>query len=1077
MVGLKILQPEDEVDALADFVELHILSKCNHKNIVKLHGSWKKLDETFIALEWCGGGAVSDFSAVWNLELNEAQISYIIRETLYGLKYLHDNNIIHRDIKGANILLTDEGDVKLIDFGVSAILKGREDKRKTLIGTPYWMAPEVITNKTRYSPYDFKVDIWSVGITVIELAEKDPPLSQMNPMRALMQIPLRDSPKLAQPHKWSSQMNDFVSLCLQRDVKKRPTIDELLEHAFVTNAKTRSIMLDLIDRAKKEKQKLLQEEGGPQEGVIATQIAQKRQDVDAATMKALEAYAAQVPDSSPTTDPHNGLSSESDDSDSNDSESEDEPKIPNKKQNLDKIQEGDELEPVPSSLVLTGEKSTATTSTNPKEPPAQQVTRLRSQSKNIKAGRPTMSIAMATKQQQVLKNAKNANKKLIKQQMKDLNIHVQRQLVELDRLKARNREGLSQVSKKKHAKESKLKEKSVVTLQKLKRQQEVEYQLIERRFSDEVRNIAKDQEAREKHISKDLSFIGKEMTSEFKKDLKLTHKSELQTHHDEVKAEKLKQKPLKKKERTQAAKVLKEESEEWTKYLKNNLDQKIMRYKQLIREEQFLRDYTPMKYQTQSRTQTTEIVFMKEFSNLDQAHREQTYKTKVELETQRTKSELDALALESPLILSTLKKELELEQRHLAKTQQIEKDQQAELLALDQRIAIREYKKKRRLDQKRLSRTFKTFKVQNGKKLPAEELKLRISSMKQKWEEEENKKEQVFMEEIIKEEEQERETLKFAHETHFERVKNSADESVENLMNAQQQKELQIKENGKQILQVLEYEYWTEYYKALLAQHSKHVKLITKHHKQQLDLMNQIFDEELNLYALEKTEIEEMCKEQVRNENERKDFLAVISISEAQCNRHRSKTTKDLKSVQQQELIQLKKEHKKEREDLKKKPATDVLFVYAKSLKEKKTKKENNAVPDMSGTNSNPPPQRSTSAVFPKKRERSKSKSKADVLSKTPDSRKPKPKSSAEPHPSPKKYKKSTKTEPPLDDQPGSQRISLAEELEDNKNGEFLQFMSSGAVEDSPKNSTRQLVLPIESENNDADADPSPNSP
>lgn len=263
VAALKITKPEENGEAtIPDVVELYILKNCQHKNIVKLFGTWTKGPETFIALDYCGGGAVSDFYQVWEMKMNEDQIALVARGCLEGLQYMHENNFIHRDIKGANVLLTDEGDVKLVDFGVSAILSEPSQKRNTLIGTPYWMAPEVIQNKTRLNPYDEAVDVWSLGITLIELAEKDPPLSQMNPMRALMQVPIRKAPVLQNPSEWSDKFHSFLALCLEKDPAKRAKIDTLLKHPFVNNLKKKTILVELINKVKEEKARLIAEEQG-----------------------------------------------------------------------------------------------------------------------------------------------------------------------------------------------------------------------------------------------------------------------------------------------------------------------------------------------------------------------------------------------------------------------------------------------------------------------------------------------------------------------------------------------------------------------------------------------------------------------------------------------------------------------------------------------------------------------------------------------------------------------------------------------------------------------------------------------
>eukprot|EP01127_Copromyxa_protea_P016644 TRINITY_DN4980_c0_g1_i1.p1 TRINITY_DN4980_c0_g1~~TRINITY_DN4980_c0_g1_i1.p1 ORF type:complete len:1461 (+),score=442.57 TRINITY_DN4980_c0_g1_i1:40-4422(+) len=262
VAAVKITQAEGD-DEISDYIELTVLRKCNHPNIIKFFGCWRKGVETFMALEYCGGGAISEFYQVWDIPWTEEQIAYVCRESLKGLLYMHQQGLIHRDIKGGNILVTSGGDIKLIDFGVSAILTEPDQKRNTLIGTPFWMAPEVIANKTRPTPYTQAVDVWSIGITAIELAEKDPPLSQMNPMRALMQIPLRSPPKLAEPEKWSADFANFLEVCLDKEPKKRATIEQLLNHPFVNKpGLNRKIMLPLIQKATEEKARILAEEFG-----------------------------------------------------------------------------------------------------------------------------------------------------------------------------------------------------------------------------------------------------------------------------------------------------------------------------------------------------------------------------------------------------------------------------------------------------------------------------------------------------------------------------------------------------------------------------------------------------------------------------------------------------------------------------------------------------------------------------------------------------------------------------------------------------------------------------------------------
>uniref|UniRef100_A0A286Y0P1 non-specific serine/threonine protein kinase n=1 Tax=Cavia porcellus TaxID=10141 RepID=A0A286Y0P1_CAVPO len=235
----------------------------NHPNVVKFYGMFYRADccvggQLWLVLELCNGGSVTDL--VKGLlrsgqRLDEAVISYILYGALLGLQHLHNNRIIHRDVKGNNILLTTEGGVKLVDFGVSAQLTSTRLRRNTSVGTPFWMAPEVIACEQQYdSSYDARCDVWSLGITAIELGDGDPPLFDMHPVKTLFKIPRNPPPTLLHPENWCGEFNHFISQCLIKDFEKRPSVTQLLDHPFIKEAHGKVLFLQ------KQLAKVLQEQ-------------------------------------------------------------------------------------------------------------------------------------------------------------------------------------------------------------------------------------------------------------------------------------------------------------------------------------------------------------------------------------------------------------------------------------------------------------------------------------------------------------------------------------------------------------------------------------------------------------------------------------------------------------------------------------------------------------------------------------------------------------------------------------------------------------------------------------------------
>ncbi|XP_011500571.1 PREDICTED: mitogen-activated protein kinase kinase kinase kinase 5 [Ceratosolen solmsi marchali] len=248
LAAIKVIKLEPGDDFAIIQQEILMMKDCRHPNIIAYYGSYLRRDKLWICMEYCGGGSLQDIYHITG-PLTEIQIAYMCRETLLGLAYLHGMGKMHRDIKGANILLTESGDVKLADFGVSAQITATINKRKSFIGTPYWMAPEVAAVE-RKGGYNQLCDIWAIGITSIELAELQPPMFDLHPMRALFLMSKSGfkPPTLKDRDKWSPTFHNFVKIALTKNPKKRPTAEKLLQHTFFQSEMSKRLALELLQK-------------------------------------------------------------------------------------------------------------------------------------------------------------------------------------------------------------------------------------------------------------------------------------------------------------------------------------------------------------------------------------------------------------------------------------------------------------------------------------------------------------------------------------------------------------------------------------------------------------------------------------------------------------------------------------------------------------------------------------------------------------------------------------------------------------------------------------------------------------
>ncbi|KAK2948407.1 putative serine/threonine protein kinase [Blattamonas nauphoetae] len=247
-IALKVMLLNEQTDLLAILSEIRMMKMCSsQENIISFHRAFSIVrggeKQLWIAMDYAAGGSLTQVITV-NGAMPERAIAFVCREMLKALDFLHKMHRIHRDIKSDNVLLDLDGSVRLADFGFCAQLTEELQKRKSVVGTPYWMSPELIQGLE----YDQKTDIWSLGITALEMADSEPPLMNIPPLRALFLIATRPPPTLNSPERWSKEFNSFLSCCLTHNTKERYTAEQLLSHPFITQkAGTKADLLPFIE--------------------------------------------------------------------------------------------------------------------------------------------------------------------------------------------------------------------------------------------------------------------------------------------------------------------------------------------------------------------------------------------------------------------------------------------------------------------------------------------------------------------------------------------------------------------------------------------------------------------------------------------------------------------------------------------------------------------------------------------------------------------------------------------------------------------------------------------------------------
>jgi serine/threonine protein kinase len=968
VVALKIIKPEED-DEVSEFVELGILKRCNHPNIVGLRGTWKKDDEIFIAMEYCGGGSVADLIQVWEINLTEDQIALICRETLQGLLYLHETGIIHRDIKGANILLTESGDIKLVDFGVSAILNQRGEKRNTLIGTPYWMAPEIISNRNGKNPYDEKVDIWSLGITMIELAEGEPPLSDVHPMRALMQIPIRDPPKLSSTTQWSKTFHDFVRCCLQKDPKKRKSTEELLKHPFVTNCKSKQIILDLLEEAKKAKARVVNEEREAnkagsdsdfdQEDLETSEKMRIKDELktdtasepvqsnsseskllsepskDSATdeplpvlprtafddnlQKVMEKHKEKLKEES-VSSPESSLDDKTNSSPSQyhtpPSISKDTPKKLLKPSKPPSPETPDEKGPSPLETSETSPDVAVAVRDSSLNGSTAALNLFPKKSISRPKERPTIRQPQLTQREQEFRDRKFLNQGLIKQHLKELANQRKLHQRELEKLRAQNRKEMETFDAKYESLLQVTERNNNSKLQRMIRQFAIDVENLNNQHINERKAMKKQAANDEKMQVAKFRERQKIQATEFREQQKAKRKEMILKHKEDEKQKKNEMKNLSKKDKLNVEKQMKQERHDFARNLQQLGEQADLKFQHQLRMKK-------LEYEHQIQQSWQRELEKQQWAQYDalctlqnkQLKEKHDFQNQIEVEKQNFA--LDNFNQKKLLKTQQLNKEQQLMFSQLIKEQQLEAQQQSKLLKADQRQEQKEFAKMKANQLKNFLKQIKELeaKAKKAKKSPTE-IKQEIAKKRMEFDAGQKKATEEFLKKQAKSQKEEEELLQKHHASQKEQLRQEIAQEQERMLNEQEEAYKKMLELHKEKLASLAREQFTERFNLLVEQHKMGAEILSQQHRDQKQLLETQHMEINELQMSLAQEFLTLLSAQMRPQDEVVSFQKEEEKRKQEMFEFQRKEMQELLDKQAKAVRQMRENYKKAAKDL-----------------------------------------------------------------------------------------------------------------------------------------------------------------